>query len=48
MCYSIFFFADLHIYSHAKKNYQSDNNGYRSPLDIYQVHHDVQNTEGFW
>jgi len=47
MCSNIFHFADLHIYSHTKKNYQGNNYRSRSPLDLYQVHHDIQNAEGF-
>jgi len=47
MCSNIFYFADLHIYYHTKKNYQGNNYRSRSPLDIYQVHHDIQNAENF-
>jgi len=47
MCSNIFYFADLHIYSHTKKNCQGNNYRNRSPLDLYQVHHDIQNAEGF-
>ena len=47
-CSNIFRFSGLHIYSYTKKNYQGDDNRNRGPLDIYQVHHDIQNTNGFW
>jgi len=48
MCFNIFRFADMHIYPHTKKNYQGDSNHNWSPLDIYQVYYDIQNTESFW
>jgi len=48
MCSKIFRFADLDIDSHIKKNHQGNSNRNRSPLDIYQVYHDIQNTDGFW
>jgi len=41
MCSNIFRSADLHVYSHTKKNCQGDSNRNRSRLDIYQVHHDI-------
>jgi len=47
MCSNIFRFADLYIYSHTKKHYQGNSNRNWSPLDLYQVHHDIQNTNGF-
>jgi len=46
MCFNIFRFSDLHIYSHMKKHYQGNNSGNWSPLDIYQVYHHIQNTKG--
>ena len=48
MCTTIFRFSDLHIYSHTKKSYQGNSNRNWSTLDLYQVHHDIQNTNGFW
>ena len=47
MCSNIFHFSNLHIYSHTKKNYQGNNYYSHSPLDLYQVDHDIQNAEGF-
>jgi len=47
MCFNIVRFPDLDIYPPIKKNYQSNNNRNRSPVDIYQVHYDIQNTKGF-
>ena len=47
MCSNIFFFVDLQTYSHGKKDYQGDSNSNRSPLDLYQVYYDIQNTNGF-
>jgi len=44
----MFCFVDLQIHSHTKKNHQGNDNSNRSPLDLYQVHHDIQNTVGFW
>ena len=41
-------FSDLHTFSHTKKNHQGNSNRNRSPLNLYQVHHDIQNTDGFW
>ena len=43
MCSSIFRFDDLHD---TKKNYQGNSNSNRSPLDLYQVYHGIQNTKG--
>jgi len=48
MSFNIFRFADMHIYPHTKKNYWGDSNHNWSPLDIYQVYYDIQNTESFW
>jgi len=47
MCSNMFCFADLHIYSHTKKNCQDDSNRNRNPVDLYQIYCDIQNTKGF-
>ena len=44
----VFCFADLHIYSDTKKNCQGDSHIDWSSLDLHQVYHDIQNTEGSW
>jgi len=40
-------FLSANVSSHTKKHYQGDNNSNRSPLDFYQVYHDIQDTEVF-
>ena len=45
--FNIFYCTNLHV-SYTKKHYQGDNNINRNPLDLYQVHYDIQNTDGFW
>jgi len=47
MCSNMFCVTDLDIYSHTKKNCQDDGNRNRSPVDLDQVYHDIQNTKDF-
>ena len=47
MCFNMFCVADLLIYYHTKKDYQDDSNRNRSPADLDQVFHDIQNTTGY-
>ena len=48
MCSDILCSADLYVSLHTKKYYQGYSNSDRSPLDLHQVYHDIQNTESFW
>ena len=47
MCSNIFCFA-ICWFILTKKNCQGNNNINWSPLDHYQVYHDIRNTAGFW
>jgi len=48
MCSNTFYVSGLHIYFHPKKNYQGNSDSNWSPLDLYQVYNDIQNTKGLW